>query len=294
MRSVDYALSYERLLEKLTVEYGYDRAMELVVGGLYAESGMLEASALIHLGLGPEQTLVDVGCGSGRLPFALRSYLRGKFVGTDILAPTLDYARQKCDRRDWEFIPVDRVLIPVANLSADFVTFFSVFTHLLDEDIFKFLIEAKRVLKPDGCVVFSFLDFDCDSHWPLFLKTVDESDPNRVLNKFTTKGAIRRLVRGAALQVQTIFDGQERWVPLSTPVALENSGTMEGVVEFGQSVAVCTHFPEVDYLSKYQDVKEAVTAGFFRSGAHHYEVCGHAEGRRLDGAARNGTQVDVC
>jgi hypothetical protein len=43
-----------------------------------------------------------------------------------------------------------------------------VFTHLLDEDVSRFLSEARRVAKQGGKIVFSFLNFECDSHWPVF------------------------------------------------------------------------------------------------------------------------------
>ncbi|APA85430.1 phytanoyl-CoA dioxygenase family protein [Paraburkholderia sprentiae WSM5005] len=36
---------------------------------------------------------------------------------------------------------------------------------------------------------------------------------------------------------------------------------------------------EKAYLAKYEDVANAVQAGQFASGTHHYEVCGRAEGR---------------
>ncbi|SMG28244.1 phytanoyl-CoA dioxygenase family protein [Paraburkholderia susongensis] len=38
---------------------------------------------------------------------------------------------------------------------------------------------------------------------------------------------------------------------------------------------------EKAYLAKYEDVANAVRAGQFASGTHHYEVCGRAEGRTI-------------
>ena len=43
---------------------------------------------------------------------------------------------------------------------------FSVFTHLLHEESFIYLEDFKRVLKPGGSVVFSFLESACS--WPIF------------------------------------------------------------------------------------------------------------------------------
>jgi ubiquinone/menaquinone biosynthesis C-methylase UbiE len=238
MLAPDYALSYRTLFARLVAAHGRDAAMAWVVGGEYDQIGILESSALISLGLRPPHSLIDVGCGSGRLPFHLRNYLTGPFVGTDILEEALDYARDKCGRPDWSFVQNQEPTIPAADSSADFVSFFSVFTHLLDEDVYRFLVEAQRVAKPGGRIVFSFLDFECESHWPVFESTVADRDPARVINKFISKGAIRRWCRALGLAEESICDGTAPWIALTEPFTYSNGRRVEGVVEFGQSVAV--------------------------------------------------------
>src|ERR1700730_8539613 len=122
-----YVTSYKSHLARLIEEHGRDAAMEQLVGGKYDEIGIIESSALITLGLEREHTLVDVGCGSGRLPHKLKDYLMGAFVGTDILEEALDYAREKCGRTDWRFIVSQHTSIPVEDSIADFVASFSAF-----------------------------------------------------------------------------------------------------------------------------------------------------------------------
>lgn len=281
MQIPDYVASYRAHLAQLIAAHGRDRAMELVVGGAYAEMGVLEAAALVQLGLKPEHTLVDVGCGSGRLARRLTGYLKGKYVGTDLLEEALDYAREKCARPDWAFIANHRPTIPVPDASADFVAFFSVFTHLLDEDIYKFLLEAKRALKPGGRIVFSFLDFECFTHWSVFMKTVADENPDRVLNKFLARETIRRWAARLELKTDAIYGGTDRWVPVADPTVTrrENGAPLEGLEALGQSLAVLSRFPEEAYLTRYPDVRAAVAAGVFKSGAHHYDICGLTEGR---------------
>jgi|TARA_B110000467_G_C18330882_1_gene493010 SAM-dependent methyltransferase len=238
MRVPDYIASYKSHLANLIEKHGREEAMQLIVGGEYDQIGKLERSALIDLGLKRNHSLVDIGCGSGRLPFALRDYLEGPFVGTDILEEALGYANDKCGRPDWRFVPTSEPSIPLSEATVDFVTFFSVFTHLLDEDIYRFLLEAKRVLRPGGKIVFSFLDFECDRHWHIFEATVADQNPLRVINKFISHGAIRRWARALDLKVEVIYDGSAPWVNLDEPFNYTDGRRAEGVVEFGQSVAV--------------------------------------------------------
>ena len=75
MQAPDYLEAYKAHLSRLIKAHGRDAAMELIVGGEYSQIGILESSALITLGLQRSDTLVDVGCGSGRLPYELRDYL---------------------------------------------------------------------------------------------------------------------------------------------------------------------------------------------------------------------------
>jgi ubiquinone/menaquinone biosynthesis C-methylase UbiE len=238
MQIPDYVASYKALLAALVAAHGREKAMEGIVGGQYNEIGILESSALLTLGLRSDDCLVDVGCGSGRLAFALRNFLKGKFIGTDILDDALIYAREKAGRADWEYLETFGPVIPIPDRQADIVSFFSVFTHLLDEDIFRFLVEAKRVTKSGGKIVFSYLDFEVASHWAVFENTLADSNPNRVLNKFISKAAIVRWAKALSLEIERLYDGSESWIRLSEDIRYSDGRLASGVAEFGQSVGV--------------------------------------------------------
>jgi len=238
MQLPDYMAAYKASLASYLTTYGREKAMEMVVGGQYEEIGILESSALLTLGLQPDHYLVDVGCGSGRLPFVLRGFLKGKYVGTDILGEALDYARERVAREDWDFIQTIEPTIPVPDKKADLVSFFSVFTHLLDEDIYRFLAEAKRVTRPGGKIVFSYLDYAVPSHWTVFENTLADTNPNRVLNKFISRPAIERWAKALSLDIERLYDGDERWISLTKSFQYSDGRIASGIVEFGQSVGV--------------------------------------------------------
>lgn len=54
----------------------------------------------------------------------------------------------------------------------------------------------------------------------------------------TSKGAIRRWTRAIGLKEDAIWDGFQPWISLTEPFRYIDGRLAEGVVEFGQSVAV--------------------------------------------------------
>jgi ubiquinone/menaquinone biosynthesis C-methylase UbiE len=212
--------------------------MELAVGGEFEAIGVLEVETLKHFGLKPDSYLVDVGCGSGRLALPLSQFLTGPYLGIDIVPDLVKFARKLVKRKDWQFQIAEGLRIPEKDKCADIVCFFSVFTHLLHEHSFKYLLEAKRVLKPGGKIIFSFLDFTVRDHWEVFEWNLSSTDPGSHLNIFISKDAIHVWAERLNLIVEDIKDGSDRYVPLSTPVRFESGEVMEEFGSIGQSVAV--------------------------------------------------------
>ncbi len=168
----------------------------------------------------------------------------GQFLGTDILPPLVAHARKVCARPDWTFHTTKDFEIPAPEASADFVCFLSLFTHLLHEDIYRYLAAAKRVLKPSGRIVFSYLDFAVPSHWAVFEQTLADRDPDRVLNQFISKDGIASWCQHLRLEISAIHDGHVPWINLVKSFHYVDGRKASGIVEFGQSVCVLTHAPE--------------------------------------------------
>src|ERR1700732_3271569 len=109
-------------------------AVKLAIGGEFDAIGILERQVLIQYGLLPDHYLIDVGCGAGRLAIALSEYLTGPYLGIDVVPDLLEHAGViAADRPNWRIEMAPGLKIPEQDAQADFICFFSVFTHLLHE-----------------------------------------------------------------------------------------------------------------------------------------------------------------
>lgn len=229
--------AYSSVVKSLRRSHGDEKAMSMAVGGEFEAVGLLELETLKYFGMKEDSYVIDVGCGSGRLAAPLSRYLKGRYLGTDIVPELLAHARKVVNRPDWRFEAAPGLTIPEEDDSADIICFFSVFTHLLHEQSYVYLQEAKRVLKPGGKVIFSFLDFTVGYHWPVFEYTMKDVGVNaRPLNVFMSKDAVRVWAEHLGLGVEVIFDGDVPFVPLPQPIIFEDGSKVEGMGTIGQSV----------------------------------------------------------
>lgn len=193
----------------------HEQAMEHAIGGGFEQIGGIELAILRHYGLGAGDYLIDVGCGSGRLARPLSGYLAGRYLGINLVPDLVAHARSIAGRPDWRFEVIDHIGIPEADGQADMVCFFSVLTHLLHEQSYWYLEEAKRVLKPGGRVVFSFLEFHEPGHMPIFWATLAaaKAQVTAPMNVFIERGAIQRWADALVMELEEIRYGGEAIVP---------------------------------------------------------------------------------
>lgn len=164
-------LSYEDLMSNLLAKHDAETAMSLAVGGDYELMGDALRARLEGFGLKETDYLIDVGCGSGRLAYALsRSKYREtiRYLGLDIVPAMIAFAAAKCQQPSWRFELITEPKIPEADDCADMVCFFSVFTHLMQEESFIYLREAQRVLRPGGKIIATYLDIMDPKHFEIF------------------------------------------------------------------------------------------------------------------------------
>jgi ubiquinone/menaquinone biosynthesis C-methylase UbiE len=226
---------YEHLWDSLRDK---NDAHEAAVGGDFETVGKLEFALLRQLGLQPHWSVVDVGCGSGRLSRQLSSWLSGPYLGTDILSPLLDHARAICGRPDWDFVKTDGQVISWPDDKADLVCFFSVFTHIPHEDTWRYVLEAKRVLRPGGLLVCSFLEFKIRSHWAIFRDDVRDRSPEKIMNQFLSRDAFEAFAYNAGLELAAFFDGDKPHIPIEGELVFESGHRVAMMGNLGQSVCV--------------------------------------------------------
>jgi len=147
-----------------------------VGAGDFRKVGEEFLSYFIELGeLKPNEKLLDVGCGIGRMAVPLTKYLdkQGSYTGFDIVADGIDWCKNKVcpkypnfhfhlsDVYNESYNPNGRYKaseykFPYENESFDFAFLTSVFTHMLPEDMENYFSEIARVLKRNGRCLISF------------------------------------------------------------------------------------------------------------------------------------------
>ncbi|QIP11179.1 class I SAM-dependent methyltransferase [Spirosoma aureum] len=120
-------------------------------------------------GLKPQESVLDVGCGIGRMAVPLTNYLTapGRYEGFDIVGHGIDWCLHNITPRfdNFNFQVADiynshynpsgnyqayNYRFPFDDNSFDFVFLTSVFTHMPVQEVDHYLSEISRVLKPGG------------------------------------------------------------------------------------------------------------------------------------------------
>jgi SAM-dependent methyltransferase len=133
-------------------------------------------------GLSPDDDILDIGSGQGRMAVPLTGFLspRGTYLGFDIVPSAVDDCRRRISSRfpafRFECLPVmndlytdqgmsaDAVVFPLEAESIDFAFATSVFTHMEPAHVERYLVEARRVVRPGGRLLATVFLMDEIAH----------------------------------------------------------------------------------------------------------------------------------
>jgi SAM-dependent methyltransferase len=147
---------------------------------LFRESGERTLQTLVDLcGLAPDEHVLEVGCGCGRLALALAKTLgpAGRYEGFDVAQSLLGWCRANLEpvlpnfrfrvvdviapaHNSGGAVPATDFRFPYENEAFDVAIVASVFTHMLPDGIENYAAEVARVLKPNGRCFVTLLLFD--------------------------------------------------------------------------------------------------------------------------------------
>lgn len=210
MAKFHFVEDYERLIANLVETLPLEEAMSRAVGGNFEATGVIETDILRYAGLQDSMALIDLGCGSGRLAKPLGTSMKIDYLGLDVVQPLLDYARS-ISPPNYQFVLNEALSIPAGDSSADMVCAFSVFTHLLHAESYIYMEDIRRVLKPGGRLVFSFLEFANPNHWIVFTETVAGQKASSAphLNTFIERDVIELWCTKLDFPLTQFVDGSE-------------------------------------------------------------------------------------
>jgi SAM-dependent methyltransferase len=149
---------------------------DYVVSSGFIEHGEHFIQQVIELGrLEPDDRVLDLGCGIGRIAVPLTGYLSedGSYEGLDIVPESIAWCQKEISARheNFHFQIADvynnqynpsgtqqalEYTFPFEDESFDLILLKSVFTHMLPDDVENYLGEIARTLKQGGRALITF------------------------------------------------------------------------------------------------------------------------------------------
>ena len=169
----------------------------------FDEAGREDASHLICPFITSSDTVLDVGCGIGRLlrwvaPRCLRIY------GLDVSRAMLLKAKRRCQNlRNVSLRRLSTSLrFPFADHTIDFAYLYHVSEHMDREDLFAMLREMRRVLRPRARALVQFSLLEHRDNQREFRKWATRGDSEGVRSRFYTEAEAALMLQLARLYPQ--------------------------------------------------------------------------------------------
>ncbi len=205
-------------------------------GDFHLVGAQIKRSLIDHAGLTGSDSVLDIGCGNGRVAAQLAPLLQetGSYVGFDISRGAIYRAgRRFSDQAHMRFVHLDvwngeynpsgrmaelDAVFPVADRTIDLAFAASVFTHMRMAALRRYLSECARVLKPGGRLAFTCFALQPERESSNQFAFVAFDETSAVIDPRIPERAIahQRLVLEAAvadagLEITHAFQGH--WAP---------------------------------------------------------------------------------
>ena len=197
MAQFHFVEDYQNHVRTLLNTHPREEAMSLAVGGEWDKLGNMLSDLVIDQGVSDGLRLLDFGCGSGRLAFYLEEKCNlSSYVGLDVVDELLDYARERVPAPNYLFQNNQALSLPSDLEPFDVICSFSVFTHLLQTEIYLYLRAMEQVLLPGGKLIFSFIEMN--AHWSVFELSCEahlhHGQPHPHLNQFLERSQVSTML----------------------------------------------------------------------------------------------------
>lgn len=124
-----------------------------------------------HVGIGPEDVVLEIGAGVGRVGAVLAPLCR-EWIGVDVSENMVKHIKRRLAKfRNVRAIATNGFdLSAIPSASVDVVYCTVVFMHLDEWERFGYIREGFRVLKPNGRMVVDNVNLMSDEGWDFFVK----------------------------------------------------------------------------------------------------------------------------
>jgi len=204
-------------------------------------------------GLQPHHSVLDIGCGIGRMAVPLSHFLneKGTYDGFDIVKSGIDWCNKHISSKYPNFrfqytglynqlyntsdkADASNFVFPYDNAKFDFVFLTSVFTHMMPPEVEHYINEIGRVMKPGATCLMSFFIVNCVSEDLMIKKPTHMNFP---INK-----GFYRLHSAQVDTANVAYD--EEWLLEK----LENAGLKMDNIQYGQWCGRDHYFDYQDLL----------------------------------------------
>jgi SAM-dependent methyltransferase len=213
-----YARDWDR---RPDLNLGFDTLGEEWGGPAFAERIVVELAAPY---LGPDVDVLELGCGGGKFSAHLRQRVR-RLVCADISGDMLARTREHVgEGPDVEYLQLDgRDFVGVPDHSVDLVFSYDVLLHLQPQNVFSYLLDARRILRPGGIFMLHAIDLaSVGGSWHFEVQYVADTwsrpfdDPHRLGHiYFMSEDQLRHVAWLARFSVDRMISD---WPPPGDPL----------------------------------------------------------------------------